>query len=227
MVALTCLLSACASVPKGPTVSVEKHAPPGQVTVAVLEFEDHSVVTNPAAQGLGLILADRVSEDLAMRPGVRVIDRESLEKILEELSLSNREISNPEERLRLGKLLGAQYLIMGGFTSFGKGLRVDGRIVSVEKGLTLGISEEGLLEARNLVEREFSKKIADTLAANAGLTAKGVPATSEDFFRRGLEFEQSHENQKALEMYKKAVALDPKNREAKERLETLLLKELQ
>jgi TolB-like protein len=227
MVALICLLSGCASAPKGPTASVGRQPPTGQVTVAVLEFEDHSVVANPLAQGLGPILSDRVSEELAARPGVRVIDRESLDKILEELSLSNREITDPEDRLRLGKLLGAQYLIMGGFTSFGKGLRVDGRIVSVEKGLTMGISDEGLLDARNLIAREFSKKIADTLAANAGLSAKAVPETSEDFLRQGMAFEQSHENQKALEMYKKAVALDPKNREAKERLEALLLKELQ
>ncbi len=218
-----CLFAGCTS---GPKATPQTTSPSAQVTVAVLEFEDHSIQTDFRMQGLGRTLADRITEDIVSRASVRVVDRDSLQRILEELALSSREITSPEERLRLGKLLGAQYLIMGGFTSFDKRLRIDGRIVSVEKGLTVGVSEEGLLEDRDLVEREFSQQIVDRLGPIAGVSKTEGPAASRDFVRRGLDFERSHEDQNALEMYKKALALDPQNQEAKERLERLLLKEI-
>ncbi|MDC4225421.1 MAG: hypothetical protein MPW15_14580 [Candidatus Manganitrophus sp.] len=42
-----------------------------------------------------------------------------------------------------------------------------------------------------------------------------------------MALEQSNNNQKALEMYQKALAIDARHQEARERMENLLLKELQ
>jgi TolB-like protein len=196
------------------------------LTVAVLEFEDHGIGQTVATQGLGRTLADRISEQLSGRPDLRLIDRESLQKILEELSLASLDIADRESQLRLGKLLGAQYLIMGGYTSLAGGLRIDGRIVEVEKGVVEGSSLEGRIAERAILEKSFSKQMADQLIAKVGLSM-GAPKTGQDYFLQGLTLEQSNNNQKALEMYQKALAIDPQHHEARERMENLLLKELQ
>lgn len=224
---LVCLLSACASGSKLPQSDSIAPAPEDRVTVAVFEFEDHSTETDLRRQGLGRTLSDRIIDDLASQPGVRVIDRESIQKILEELSLSSREITSLEGRLRLGKLLGANYLILGGFTSFGESLRIDGRIVTVETGVALGVSEAGSMEARNVIEGAFSQQVVRRFEPIAGLSKTKDPVTSRDFARRGMDFELSNDFPKALEMYQKALALDPQNQEARERMERLLLKEIQ
>ena len=196
------------------------------LTVAVLEFEDHGIGQTVATQGLGRTLSDRISEQLSGRSDLRLIDRESLQKTLQELSLSNLDIADREGQLRLGKLLGAQYLIMGGYTALAGGLRIDGRIVEVEKGIAEGSSLEGQAAERAILEKNFSRQLADLLIGKVGLP-KGRPTTSQDFFLQGLALEQSNDHQKALEMYQKALAIDPRHHDARERMENLLLKELQ
>lgn len=219
------LVAACASQPK-PHSPVPPPASFRVLTVAVLEFEDHGIGTRAATQGLGRTVADQIAEALVEQPGLRLVDRDSLQKVLEELSLSSQEIVNPETRLRLGKLLGAQYLIVGGFTSMGSGLRIDGRIVEVEKGLTVGTSVQGRVEDRRAVAQAFSKKIADKIAFKIAPSER-APTTSQDFLLVGFALERSNDDQKALEMYQQALSLNPKNSEARERMEALLLKELQ
>lgn len=200
------------------------------LTVAVLEFEDHGIGRTAATQGLGRTLADRISEQLVGRPDLRLIDRESLQKILEELSLASLDIAERESQLRLGKLLGAQYLIMGGYTSLAGGLRIDGRIVEVERGIAEGSALEGRAADRATLEKNFSKQMADLMISKVGTTHASPtpesPKSGHDFFLQGLALEQSNKNRKALEMYQKALAIDPRHQEARERMENLLLKEL-
>lgn|GEM_PF-1983610 len=219
-------LTGCAASPRGGRTQAGPRGESRPLTVAVLEFEDHSPAIGPAAAGMGRTLADRIVEELAGRPGIRPVDRDSLQKLLEELSLSSRALTNPENRLKLGRLLGVQYFVMGGLTAIGGEVRVDSRIVEVEKGVTEGVSSEGPLTERTAIEKGLSRQIADRLAA--ALVAGERPAsTSRDFYLRGLVLENSKDDQQALKMYQRALALDPRNQEARERMEKLLLKEAQ
>lgn len=221
------LLAACAAAPvASPKAPLSPAPEPRVLTVAVLEFEDHGIAQTVATQGLGRTLADRISEQLAGRQDLRLIDRESLQKILQELSLASLDLADREGQLRLGKLLGAQYLIMGGYTALGGGLRIDGRIVEVEKGIAEGSALEGRAAERALIEKDFSRQMADQLIAKVGLP-KGTPKTGHDYFLQGIALEQSNHTQKALELYQKALAIDPNQIEARERMENLLLKEAQ
>ncbi|MFY9271244.1 MAG: CsgG/HfaB family protein [Candidatus Manganitrophaceae bacterium] len=223
------LLTACATASnpaKERPPSALPASEPKMPTVAVLEFEDHGIGRPPGAIGLGRTLSDRISEQLSGRRELRLIDRESLQKILQELSFGSLDITDRESQLRLGKLLGARYLIMGGYTILGETLRIDGRIVEVESGLVEGDSLEGPLSERAFLEKTFSKQLVDQLTARLAVKA-GPPVTAQDYFLRGLTLEQSNDPGKALEMYQKALALDPRHPEARERMETLLLKDLQ
>ena len=156
---------------------------PREWAVAVMAFEDHSIGMPPATTaGLGQMLADRISERIIMAQSVeeagpllavpldlanrmRLVDRDSLQKVLEELKLGSSEIADSENRLRLGKLLGANYFIMGGFTALGQGVRIDGRIVAVETGQVEGISVDGKFSDWTTLEDSLSKQLVDRLMA--------------------------------------------------------------
>jgi TolB-like protein len=156
-------------------------APPPQKaqkkwSVAVMAFEDHSIgMSKAATAGLGQMLADKISERIIMAQSdgthIRLVDRDSLQKILEELKLGSSEIADSENRLRLGKLLGANYFIMGGFTAIGgttpasQTVRIDGRIVAVETGEVEGISVDGKFSDWATLEDSLSKRLVNNVGA--------------------------------------------------------------
>ncbi|MFZ1987296.1 MAG: hypothetical protein WAU91_22995, partial [Desulfatitalea sp.] len=56
---------------------------------------------------------------------------------IEELHLGSSDLADPETRLRLGRIIGAQQMIFGAFQVIGKQLRLDLRRVDVASGKIL------------------------------------------------------------------------------------------
>jgi len=104
--------------------------------VAVLYFDNNSFGKDRADyDGLGKGIADLLINDLASNPSMRVVERDRIQSILQEQSLVQTKSIDPQTAVRLGKLLGAQYMITGGFMSDGKGtLLVTSRVINVETG---------------------------------------------------------------------------------------------
>ncbi len=228
IIALLSWLGACAS--KAPSQAPDLRPAtekPEILTVAVLDFENNSIGPASVTSGLGQVFADRIFERLSGQPGIIVVDRESIEKILEELSLSSQGLTEAEGRLRLGKLLGAQYLIFGSYMSIGEAIRIDARVIEVERGTVEGIAQEGMLSDRQQLTMALSEKVADKLFDKASAFAAQMPESSQGHFQRGLSFERKNKLDKALKYYQKALALDPQNQGARDRMEALLLKEME
>ena len=104
--------------------------------VAVLYFDNNSFGKDRADyDGLGKGIADLLITDMASNPSMRVVERDRIQSILQEQSLVQTKSIDPQTAVRLGKLLGAQYMITGGFMSDSKGtLLVTSRVISVETG---------------------------------------------------------------------------------------------
>lgn len=104
--------------------------------VAVLYFDNNSFGKDRADfEGLGKGIADLLITDMASNPAMRVVERDRLQSILQEQNLVAAKSVAPETAVRLGKLLGAQYMVTGGFMSDGKGtLLVTSRVINVETG---------------------------------------------------------------------------------------------
>src|SRR5690242_13368506 len=104
--------------------------------VAVLYFDNNSFGKDRADyDGLGKGIADLLINDMASNASMRVVERDRIQLILQEQSLVQTKSIDPQTAVRLGKLLGAQYMITGGFMSDGKGtLLVTSRVISVETG---------------------------------------------------------------------------------------------
>ena len=90
--------------------------------VAVLYFDNNSIGKDRADyDGLGKGIADLLVTDLASNPRMRVVERERVQKVLEEQNLVKAGAIDQNTAVKLGKILGAQYMITGGFLSDSKG----------------------------------------------------------------------------------------------------------
>jgi len=226
------VLAACSARPgiKAPIPQIDfpGETEPKVLSLAVLPFQDNGFAHSSATLGLGQTLAGRIVDHLATQPGITVVDRDEIEKVLGELALSSRGLTEAEGRLQMGRLLGAQYLIVGGYMVIGGQLRIDGRMIEVERGLVASTSSlEGSISERAAMEAAFTKKMSEMLLAKARRVPMQAPVTSQDHLRRGRFYEQSNEDDKALQHYQKALSIDSNNQEARIRMESLLLKELE
>jgi tetratricopeptide (TPR) repeat protein len=104
--------------------------PPESNTVAVMPFIYTG--TDSEIQPLGRGLAQLLVTDLAKSRQIRVLERERMQAILDELKLSDSAQTDPSTALRSGHLLQAADVVQGSLTSLpGSRLRVDAAVVNV------------------------------------------------------------------------------------------------
>jgi TolB-like protein len=106
--------------------------PPPAPTVAILYFDYTGKTAELEVLRKGL--AQMLISDLSGSDAIRVVERDRLEDILGELKLQSSAKIDPQSAVKMGKLLGARYLVLGGYFDLQDVLRVDARIVDVETG---------------------------------------------------------------------------------------------
>lgn len=101
-------------------------------TIAFIDFDNASVENFEKYQNLGKALAKMISSDFGNLNNLKIVEREHLSYLLRELDLSKSDLTNPEYRARIGKLMSAQSFVFGSFTQIGKTFRIDVRVVKTE-----------------------------------------------------------------------------------------------
>jgi len=105
-------------------------------TVAIMYF-NNNVFTKDAHDYDGLTkgVPDFLISEMASNPNIRVIERDQVQKLIDEQKLTSGGQVDRETAVKVGKLLGAQHMIFGGFMADPKGnFRIDARSVNVETG---------------------------------------------------------------------------------------------
>ncbi|MCG8425303.1 MAG: hypothetical protein MJE77_46075 [Proteobacteria bacterium] len=102
------------------------------VTVAVLYFDYNGTSEDMAFLRKGL--AQMLVSDLVGTPGVTVVERMKLEQVLAELDLNRSKRIDRRSALRVGKLLGARYLVAGSYTVYKQTMILSLRVLEVETG---------------------------------------------------------------------------------------------
>src|SRR6478672_4995294 len=105
-------------------------------TVAIMYF-NNNVFTKDARDYDGLTkgVPDFLVSELASNPNIRLIERDQVQKLIDEQKLTSGGQVDRETAVKVGKLLGAQHMIFGGFMADPKGnFRIDARAVNVETG---------------------------------------------------------------------------------------------
>ncbi len=100
--------------------------------IAVLYFEDNSEgkALTPLKKGI----ADMLISDLSNVAMLRVVERARLEELLKEQKMSQTKLADPATAQQIGKMLGAEAILLGSYFGMMGTLRIDARILNVETG---------------------------------------------------------------------------------------------
>jgi TolB-like protein len=189
----------------------------GELRVAVMEFTNAGAGNDAydlAALGKGL--QSMITTDLSQLPAFKVVERERLRDIQNELKLQRGKAVDPATAAKIGKLAGASHLFSGSFTVVGEKMRIDGRLVSVTDGSVVFAEQtSGAKDAFFELEQALVKKIVE--ATNVKLAPKeraqlARPQTA-DFeafkkFSVGLANFDDKKYDEALKSLKEATELD-------------------
>ncbi len=199
-------------------------------TVAVLYFDNNSLVKKEEMEPLRKGLADMFITELSKIDQFQVVERANLQQIIEEMKLGQSGVLDNATAQRVGQMLGAKNLILGSYMLMFDGkLRIDVRLVETETGITLKADEETDLP-KNLsamVDRLVKKCL---LNMNVRLNEKESRFLKQKdnqnfeaalYFARGLEYEDAKDYEKAKEMYLLALKHNPNFVRAKLRLKNL------
>lgn len=109
----------------------------GKPTVAILYFNNNAFTKDARDyDGLSKGVPDFLVTEMTANPNIRVIERDQVQKLVDEQKLVTGGQIDRETAVKVGKLLGAQHMIFGGFMADPKGnFRIDARAVNVETGL--------------------------------------------------------------------------------------------
>lgn len=133
---LAAVLSGCAALRKG-----EPAEPSADAAVAVWDLEDLSYESAPFPD-MSEMLSGQIIETIKQKSEHGVVERQKLLMVLEEQRIGSSSLAEESTRLRLGKLAGARLMIFGAYQVVGKVMRLDLRLVDVETGKVLAVSEK-------------------------------------------------------------------------------------
>ena len=105
-------------------------------TVAIMYF-NNNVFTKDARDydGLSKGVPDFLITEMSANQAIRVVERDQVQRLIDEQKLVGAGQVDRETAVKVGKLLGAQHMIFGGFMADPKGnFRIDARAVNVETG---------------------------------------------------------------------------------------------
>ena len=164
--------------------------------------------------------------ELARNPGARLVEREQTQRLLDEQGLGVAERVDAATAAKVGKLVGARYMITGSFIDLYGDFRVDARIIDVETGEIMKVvrSDPKLHDRRDMfrmIESVARAIMTDTKLPPIPTSAaqrSAVPTEALAHFSRALLYEDRGEKPKAIEYYQKALAVFPNYAEANEGL---------
>jgi TolB-like protein len=104
-------------------------------TVAILYFDYQGKDDQMGMLRKGL--AQMLISDLSGNEAFQIVERDRLQEVLDELRLNQTNKIDKGSANEIGKLLGARYMVMGGYFDLMGTLRIDARVVEVETGKIL------------------------------------------------------------------------------------------
>ena len=146
-------------------------------TVAVMYFTNGAI--GPAHQELEPLrkgIADMLVTELASNPRIRVVERDQLQRLLDEQNLGRTDNIDPATAVKLGRVLGAGHMIFGTYvTDFKNNMRLDVRAVDVETSRIV-YTETVTDKTDNFMA--MISRIADK--ANSGMRLPEMPRQARD-----------------------------------------------
>jgi TolB-like protein len=194
--------------------SLSEQAPEAN-TVAVMPFSYTG--TNQQIQPLTRGLSQLVVTDLAKSRQIRVLERERMQAMVDEMQLSEENRADPRSAVRSGRLLRAARVVQGAIAERGDQLRVDAAVVDVG---TAGVAAAaGTQDQLNRIF-DLEKQLVLSIFNNLGIQLTDAERSAIDqrptaniqaflAWSQGLEAEDRGDFAQAQQLFAQAQQLDP------------------
>jgi TolB-like protein len=194
-------------------------------TVAVMDFNGFMLGEAGNSVNLGKAFSAMLVTEFTGRPGMRVVERQRLNDILTEQKLALSGRVDESTAIKVGKLLGVQYVFLGAVTSLGDQLRVDIHATDVETSQVVSAMKKNdkttnLLDVVVSIADDFAKKL-DLTPPSERPAVEPIPIKATIEFSRAVDFEDKGDTAKAMEHYQKVLEIYPNHRDAKAALARL------
>lgn len=181
-------------------------------TVAVMPFENLNNDVN--LDWLSLGISETINSSMAKLPSYQPIERQKLHQIIEEQKLSMTGILDESKAVEVGRLAGAEILIVGSYQKYGTSIRLSGRLVNVESGV-IQKSASATGEMTNIFDIQ-DQLVAKLLFSEGNESVKAIKILSKhstsldayENFGNGLILESKRDINGAVKLYAKALEKD-------------------
>jgi TolB-like protein len=173
-------------------------------------------------------IAAMMISELAQNPAARVVEREQIQRLIDEQNLGAQGRVDPQTAAKVGKLVGARYVVMGTFVDFYGDFRVDIRLVNTETSEIVKTESERMQRdhmfdiIRNIAARLMKDANLPALqrgASNEQRMGRQVPTEALTYYSRALLYQDRGQKDKAVEMFNRAIAIFPDYAEAQDGLQ--------
>jgi TolB-like protein len=172
-------------------------------------------------------IAGMMISELSQNPAARVVERQEIQRLVDEQNLGAQGRVDPQTASKIGKLVGARYMVMGTFVDFYGDFRVDVRLINTETGEVVKTESERMQRDHMF---DIIRSIAGRLMKDANLPAlqrqtgdqrmsRQVPTEALTYYSRALLYEDRGQKDKAVDMFNHAIAIFNDYAEAKEGLQ--------
>jgi TolB-like protein len=192
---------------------------PGMKNLAIIDFKNRSITSreqfDPMEKGFADLLINRLNNSTDLR----VVERERIQWILDEIKLQNQ--YEMDGAVRLGKQLGVQSVLMGSFIIMDDEIWLGARLVKVETSEILLTDEiKGELDNFFDLVDQLSVKIAEKINANLNTVSAEdqakVPSLDAIMsYSIGLSYLEQEDYKMAYEKFNEALKYDPDYEKAK------------
>ena len=120
-----------------------------KVKIGIIEFQ--SLNEEAKKDNLGKIVSEMLTTSFVNSESFKIIEREQLQKVIQEFQLSQSGIIDTSYAKQIGKITGADAIVTGSVTKIGNDLRLDARIIDVESGIILTAEKsEGKVDLKSI-----------------------------------------------------------------------------
>jgi len=167
--------------------------------------------------------------ELAINTDLRLVDRGRIQEVLGEIDLGASGKVDANTAARIGRIVGAKYMIMGGFIDWYSDLRFDARIVEVE---TSEIMQAKFVRGKREDMFDMVVELADQVTRGAELEplSKSLMNERKDIklsdeavrlYTKGILYQDRGDTERAIELFSQVTREFPDYTAAQEALRQL------
>ncbi len=197
-------------------------------TIAIMEFDNYSV--GKYQEELGFIskgLAEFFESDFKKISELKIVERDKVDFLLGELSLSESGKIEKATAVKVGKMLGAQIMVFGSIMQLdGKNAKMLVKAVKVETSEIIAIVEQEGKPDYFKMQKALVKDLAIKLDLKLNEETVNLldKAATESYdaatlYSKGLYFMDKYDYKQAYEHFKKAYEMDNSFAEAKRKMD--------